>query len=134
MSTAITASLLLPPIHQGKAGLASFLAPDRLSPARQEFALLEAWLSSPQAWQLPLHQVEGQQQPRGREVQRLLLQAHIQRRGLGDIGPTLRVTEETGEVLYTHRRVRQRSLKTIFGTVTIARMRCFPTGARPTCS
>jgi hypothetical protein len=52
----------------------------------------------------------------------LLLQAHIQRRGLGDLGPILRVTEETGEVLYTHRRVRQRSLKTIFGTVTIARM------------
>lgn len=133
MSTAITASLLLPPIHQGKAGLASFLAPDPLSPARQEFALLEAWLSSTQALQLPLHQVEGQQQPRGREVQRLLLQAHIQRRGLGDIGPTLRVTEETGEVLYTHRRVRQRSLKTIFGTVTIARMSYSRVGSRRIC-
>src|ERR1700682_1964516 len=134
MSTAITASLLLPPIHQGKAGLASFLAPpDPLSPARQEFALLEAWLSSTQALQLPLHQVEGQQQPRGREVQRLLLQAHIQRRGLGDIGPTLRVTQETVEVLYTHRRVRQRSLKTIFCTGTIARMSYSRAGARRIC-
>ncbi|MGA7927510.1 MAG: ISKra4 family transposase [Candidatus Sulfotelmatobacter sp.] len=121
MSIIITAPLLLPPIPQGKAGLAPFLD-DPLSPARQEFTLLEAWLSSTQALQLPLHQVEAQQQTRGREVQRLLLQAHIQRRGLGDMGPTLRVIEPTAEVRYTHRRVRQRSLKTIFGTVTIARI------------
>jgi hypothetical protein len=133
MSSVIPASLLPPAIHQPAAGLASFLPPDPLSPARQEFVLLEAWLSSTQALQLPLHQVEAQPQPRGREVQRLLLQAHIQRRGLGNLGPSLRVTEETGEVLYTHRRVRQRSLKTIFGRVTIARMSYSRVGSRSIC-
>src|SRR6516225_11503783 len=90
--------------------------------AAQEFALLEAWLASPGALQLPLHQIESQQQTKGREVQRLLLQAHLHRRGDGDVGPALRVSQDTGTVLYTHRRLRTRSLKTIFGPVEITRM------------
>jgi hypothetical protein len=55
-------------------------------------------------------------------VQRLLLQAHIQQRGLGDVGPVLRVRQGTDEVLYTHRRVHHRSLKTILGLLVITRM------------
>jgi hypothetical protein len=43
------------------------------SPAALEFALLEAWLASTRALQLPLHEIESQQQTKGREVQRLLL-------------------------------------------------------------
>ena len=43
-----------------------------------EFSLLESWLESSIALQLPLHQIESQQQAKGREVQRLLLQAHLQ--------------------------------------------------------
>ena len=46
-----------------------------------EFALLQSWLASSSALQLPLHQIECQQQTKGREVQRLLLQAHLQQRG-----------------------------------------------------
>ena len=42
--------------------------------AALEFALLEAWLASTPALKLPLHQIESQQQTKGREVQRLLLQ------------------------------------------------------------
>ena len=37
-----------------------------------EFSLLESWLESSIALQLPLHQIESQQQAKGREVQRLL--------------------------------------------------------------
>ena len=92
------------------------------TPAALEFALLEAWLASGRALQLPLHEIESQQQTKGREVQRLLLQAHIERRGDGDVGPALRVPHQTGTVLYTHRRLRTRSLKTIFGPVEINRM------------
>src|SRR5271167_2175417 len=92
------------------------------TPAALEFALLQAWLASSHALQLPLHQIESQQQTKGREVQRLLLQAHLQHRGDGDVGPALRVQQEAGEVLYTHRRLSTRSLKTIFGTVEIVRM------------
>src|SRR6516162_6101053 len=90
--------------------------------AALEFALLEAWLASTPALKLPLHQIESQQQTKGREVQRLLLQAHLQLRGDGDMGPALRLQQAAGEVLYTHRRLSTRSLKTIFGPVEIVRM------------
>lgn len=92
------------------------------TPAALEFTLLEAWLASSFVLRLPLHDVEAQQQTKGREVQRLLLQAHLQQRGDGDIGPALSVQQETGEVLYTHRRLGTRSLKTIFGPVEVVRM------------
>jgi len=92
------------------------------SPAAVAFASLEAWLTSRAALRLPLHQIESQQQTRGREVQRLLLQAHLQLRGDGDVGPALRLPQADGEVLYTRRRLGTRKLKTIFGTVQIHRM------------
>ena len=92
------------------------------SPAALEFALLEVWLASSPALQLPLHQIESQQQTKGREVRRLLLQAHLQQRGPGDVRPALRVPQPSGDLLYTHRRLSTRSLKTIFGTVKIVRM------------
>ena len=93
-----------------------------VTPAALEFTLLEAWLASGVVLQLPLHEVEAQQQTKGREVQRRLLQAHLQHRGDGDVGPALRVPQETGEALYTHRRRGARSLKTIFGPVEVVRM------------
>ena len=92
------------------------------TPAALEFASLEAWLASHHTLQLPLPQIESQQQIRGREVQRLLLQAHLQLRGDGDVGPTLRVLQAGGEVLYRRRRLSTRGLKTIFGPVEIHRM------------
>src|ERR1700687_1520765 len=92
------------------------------TPAALEFALLETWLASSRTLQLPLHEIESQQQTKGREVQRLLLQAHIQRRGDGAVGPALLVPQQAGSVLFTHRRLRTRSLKTIFGPVEIHRM------------
>ena len=60
-----------------------------LSPAQQEFSSLQAWLSAPRTLQLPLHQVECQQEQKGRALQRLLLQAHLQQRGPGDVGRAL---------------------------------------------
>ena len=92
------------------------------TPAAYEFALLEAWLASRGALRLPLHQIEAEQQTRGPEVQRLLLQAHLQLRGDADVGPALHVMESTGKALYTHRRLGTRALKTIFGPVEIHRM------------
>lgn len=92
------------------------------TPAAVEFALLQAWLASSSTLQLPLHQIESQQQDKGREVQRLLLQAHLQHRGGGDVGPAVRLPGPDGEVLYSHRRLGARSLTTVFGTVEIVRM------------
>jgi hypothetical protein len=92
------------------------------TPALIEFSLLESWLASSGALQLPLHQIESQQQARGREVQRLLLQAHLQHRGNGDVGAALQLEMPDGEVLYSHRRLSDRSLTTVFGTVELVRM------------
>src|SRR5229473_6526768 len=97
-----------------------FLADTR--PALVEFSLLESWLASSSALQLPLHQIESQQQAKGREVQRLLLQAHLLHRGNGDVGPALQLEQADGSVLYSHRRLSTRSLTTVFGTVELVRM------------
>ena len=91
-------------------------------PALVEFSLLEAWLASSSALQLPLHQIESQQQAKGREVQRLLLQAHLQHRGNGDVGAALQLEQPDGAGLYSHRRLSTRSLTTVFGTVELVRM------------
>ena len=104
-------------------------AGDAQSHARQEFSSLEAWLSAPSTLQLPLHQIERQQQTKGREVQRLLLQAHLQRRGHGDVGPAVWVQHGNHPVRYTHRRLGTRSLKTVFGPIQIVRMGYSHTGA-----
>jgi hypothetical protein len=55
------------------------------------FRLLEAFLTSDQAADLSEAQVEEQIESRGREVLRLLLQAHLRLRGTGDVGPAVRV-------------------------------------------
>jgi len=98
------------------------LTPSSTTPAAVEFALLQAWLASASSLQLPLHHIESQQQDKGREVQRLLLQAHLQHRGSGDVGPAVRFQRQGGEVLYSHRRLGARSLTTVFGTVEIVRL------------
>jgi hypothetical protein len=97
-------------------------ASPHLTPAAVEFALLQSWLASRSALQLPLHEIESRQQDRGREVQRLLLQAHLQQRGDGDVGPALCLRQQDGELLYSHRRLGTRSLITVFGTVELVRM------------
>jgi len=100
------------------------------TPALIEFSLLESWLASSGALHLPLHQIESQQQAKGREVQRLLLQAHLQHRGNGDVGPALQLERPDGDVLYSHRRLSDRSLTTVFGTVELIRMGYSRPGAR----
>jgi hypothetical protein len=122
MSTANIATSFLPRDPCSLPIVVSPDSPTAATPAAIEFALLEAWLAATRTLQLPLHEIESQQQAKGREVQRLLLQAHLERRGDGDVGPALRVPQPAGTVLYTHRRLRTRSLKTIFGPVEINRM------------
>ena len=116
-----------PPLPVPSPGFAATSAAARAhaapSLAQQEFASLEAWLSAPSTLQLPLHQVEGQQEQKGWELQRLLLEAHIQQRGQGDVGPALCVfTEGQEPTVYSHRRLHPRVLKTIFGPIEITRM------------
>jgi hypothetical protein len=92
------------------------------TPAGIEFALLQSWLASGSALELPLHEIESRQQAKGLEVQRLLLQAHLQHRGNGDAGPVLYVQKQDCELACSHRRLDTRSLTTVFGTVELVRM------------
>jgi hypothetical protein len=93
-----------------------------LQPAHQQLSALECWLAAPATRQLPLHQVEAQQEQLGRELQRRLLQAHIQQRGQGDLGPALRVSVQNQSLLYSHRRLHTRQIRTIFGLIPITRL------------
>src|SRR6266852_8721090 len=95
---------------------------EALLQARHLFSSLETWLSSTPTLELPLHLVERQQECKGRELQRMLLQAHVQHRGTGDVGPVLRVIQATASCFYTRHRLQRRTLKTIFGTIDIDRM------------
>lgn len=93
--------------------------------ARHKFDTLEKWLWSEETQLLGLREVELGEEIQGRELLRLLLQAHIESRGDGDVGPALQISDcnnshETS--LYTHKRMHMRTIITIFGKVIIKRI------------
>jgi len=89
---------------------------------RAAFWDLERWLAGSSSMRLGLAGVERETECRGRELLRLQLQAHIDRRGTGDRGPVLEASgPDTLPVRYTHKRLHRRSLVTLFGTVTLTR-------------
>ena len=61
------------------------------SHAHFAFRQLETWLTSAETADASEAQVEEELQQRGRDLLRSLLQAHLQQRGTGDVGPALRV-------------------------------------------
>lgn len=91
---------------------------------RQAFDGLERWLYSAQSATFGLHEVEVEEERRGREALRLLFQAHVDMRGDGDVGEVLEFTDGKAEtaVLYTHRRLHSRRLITVFGPVSVTRV------------
>jgi hypothetical protein len=107
------------------------------STARFAHHQLETWLCSPAAKQLPADQVEEETNCRGREITRLLLEAHFRERGTGDVGPAVRRVSPTATAptaatpaaaggvsptpLLTDKRRHRRMLKTIVGRITIER-------------
>ena len=94
-----------------------------LERARSEFGTLETWLFSEETMSLPLDEIEREQEKRGREVQRLMLQAHIQARGVGDVGPAIEVLQSDGKLIQLgNRREHECSQKTIFGEVEVNRL------------
>jgi hypothetical protein len=102
------------------------------SAARTAFADLEQWLYSHTSAAHKLHVVEGEQARRGREVLRLMLQAHIDSRGDGDVGQGLLVQGggSSPPIAYRHKRLRARRLITLFGPVGIRRMEYSSPGHR----
>lgn len=93
--------------------------------AHRQFDELEAWLYCAQAHSLALRDVEIQEQQRGRELLRLLLQAHVDNRGEGNVAPAIRVYGPHSPVdglLYSHRRKHARRLVSVFGQILIRRI------------
>lgn len=93
--------------------------------ARYEFDSLEKWLYSAEGHSLPLRGVEMVEKSRGRELLRLLLQAHVESRGDGDVGAAIRVHDPDspeGYLVYTHKREHIRHLITIFGKIYVKRV------------
>ncbi len=89
----------------------------------QAFWGLERWLSSSPARGLGLSGIERESERQGREMLRLLLQAHVDGRGDGDVGRALRVSAPAGSpLLLTHKRLHTRRLVTLFGAVSVTRM------------
>lgn len=92
--------------------------------ARRQFRSLEDWLSSKELQRAGLASVEVGTRTRGREVLRLLVQAHADRRGTGDLGPAL-LTLQAGarRRLPRQRRLRPRRIVTTFGEIFLQRRR-----------
>lgn len=97
----------------------------KVEQARAGFAGLQGWLFSEEALNRPLDEIEREQERRSREVNRLLLQAHIQARGKGDVGPAVAVVSSGSDHvvrLHTHRREHVRHAETVFGEVAVERL------------
>jgi hypothetical protein len=73
---------------------------------------------------MTLDEVEREQEKRGREVQRRLLQAHMDERGPGDVGPAIEVLEGRKKLPRRHgeHRWHERKVLTIFGALVLNRL------------
>ena len=102
------------------------------SSARFAFRQLETWLTADEANGASEAHVEDQLQQRGRELLRLLLQAHLRQRGTGDVGPALQVyspppatPDDVGGhavgIRHGGKRPHDRTLRTVFGEVRVSR-------------
>jgi hypothetical protein len=109
------------------------------APAQFAFRQLHTWLTTDEANRLGEADIEEQVHSRGREVLRLLLQAHLAQRGTGEVGPALRVLPKGNDndsaspdgpappatpataVHHGEKRLHERTLRTTLGKVTVAR-------------
>ena len=108
----MSAAVAIRPAHPVSARGHANLTLGRAGEARRK---LEGWLFSEGALELPLDAVERETEERGREVLRLMLQAHVQARGTGDVGRAIEVAEApsgseaaAGARILGHRRVHGR--------------------------
>jgi len=127
----MSAALPLSPASGADSTLASEVV--NFSAARFAFRQLETFLTSEQANLATEADVEEQILGRGREVLRLLLEAHLRQRGTGDVGPAIRVFSpppdagsdaapgQPAAVRHGQRRPHEMTLRTTLGEVTVRR-------------
>jgi hypothetical protein len=95
----------------------------------QAFGELERFLAEAGEARLTLAEIERGAEPRGRELLRLLLQAHIDARGDGDVGDAIIVQLPEGPVRLGYKRRYARPVLTLFGEVRVTRMGLLGAGA-----
>lgn len=86
--------------------------------AYEKFCDLISTLESEESAGMNLSSLENLINKEGREVLRLLLEEHIRDRGTGNIGS---VVKGSDKVTRSHRRIRKKAIKTIFGKIEIER-------------
>ena len=90
--------------------------------AEDDFEALQEWMVSREALGRPLHEVEQEQLKRTLEMNRKLLQQHIDQRGPGDFGPKLTVLRGPEALTLDRGRIRCHQIRSIFGGVVAQRM------------
>jgi hypothetical protein len=97
---------------------------DQSEPASgiEAFSELERFLQGAAKEQLELGAVERESERRGRELVRLLLQAHLDARGEGDVGEAIIVHSPEGPMRLGYKRRHSRPVLTLFGEVHVTRM------------
>ncbi|MCA1701635.1 MAG: hypothetical protein LC790_23180, partial [Actinobacteria bacterium] len=88
----------------------------------QAFEELERFLAEAGEARLALAQIERGAEPRGRELLRLLLQAHIDARGAGEVGEAIIAQLPEGPVRLGYKRRHSRPVLTLFGEVRVTRV------------
>ena len=69
---------------------------DESQSTRCQFNKIEQWLCSAQAQTMSLGEVELAEETKGRELLRLMLQDHVDKRGVGDVGPMMSMKDYLG--------------------------------------
>jgi hypothetical protein len=91
---------------------------DAYLPAQEQFDSIITRLRAPQSQRMTHSELEQFLNLEGRELLRLILQAHLDERGPGAVSEP--VIDAQGQE-HTHQRLHSRSLKTIFGKVSLNR-------------
>lgn len=100
-------------------GIQSVQTQNFFEAAERKFYQLTDTLQARHTSAMKLSDLEKLIENDGRELLRLLLQAHIDSRGLGDIGQLI---DGTDGIARTHKRIGERQLKSIFGTIELKRV------------
>ena len=87
--------------------------------AERKFSELTATLQARHTLAMKFSDIEKLIEKDGRELMRLLLQAHIDSRGSGNVGFSL---DGADDVVRTHKRIGERQIKSIFGTIECERL------------
>ena len=93
---------------------------EAFDPAREKFEDIVDQLCSPQSLEMTHSELETLINAEGMELLRRLLQGHLDFRGVGDVGASVKGADE---VVRSHRRLGSRRLMSVFGEVSVTRMR-----------